>query len=96
MEIPRELANPAGRERYSSEFAYHNDTTFVSYKSHPNRCVLMLSSQHHDGVVHNERADRKPEIILEYNRTKGGVDCVDQQVAEFTCVRPAKRWPLKV
>jgi len=35
-------------------------------------------------------------IIVEYNRTKGGVDCVDQQVAEFNSVRPAKRWPLKV
>jgi len=68
VEVPRELANPAGRERFSSEFAFHNDTTFVSYKSHLNRCVLLLSSQHHDVMVHNERADSKPEIILEYNR----------------------------
>jgi hypothetical protein len=36
----------------------------------------------------------KPEIIQYYNRTKGGVDTLDQLCATYTCGRSTRRWPL--
>ena len=48
---------------------------------------------HHD-VALNDDAKKKPEIILDYNRTKGGVDIMDQMVSTYTCKRQTKRWPM--
>ncbi|XP_039967492.1 uncharacterized protein LOC120779364, partial [Bactrocera tryoni] len=36
----------------------------------------------------------KPEIIEYYNRTKGGVNRMDQMFAEYPTQRQIKRWPL--
>jgi len=33
-------------------------------------------------------------MILDYNRTKGGVDTLDQNVQEFSCQRKTCRWSL--
>lgn len=37
---------------------------------------------------------KKPEIIHHYNQTKAGVDALDQLVANYTCKRMTKRWPV--
>ena len=36
----------------------------------------------------------KPEIILDYNGTKGGVDTVDKMCASYSVSRITRRWPL--
>lgn len=36
----------------------------------------------------------KPEIVLYYNSTKGGVDSMDQMAHSFSCKRKIKRWPM--
>lgn len=38
----------------------------------------------------------KPQIILDYNRTKGGVDTVDQKCSTYTTKRKTSRWPLSL
>ncbi|GFR98194.1 PiggyBac transposable element-derived protein 4 [Elysia marginata] len=38
----------------------------------------------------------KPEIVLAYNKTKGGVDAMDQMAHAFTVKRKTKRWPLVI
>lgn len=48
---------------------------------------------HHDGKKSSEE-NKKPEIILEYNRTKCGVDVVDEMCATYSVSRTTKRWPL--
>lgn len=47
---------------------------------------------HHDSEVSN-RTDKKPVIILDYNKCKGGVDTLDKSVSCYTCRRKTKRWP---
>ncbi|UYV83290.1 C9orf114 [Cordylochernes scorpioides] len=37
---------------------------------------------------------RKPDIIMDYNLTKGGVDTIDQMVSNFSTSRRSRRWPL--
>ena len=55
--------------------------------------VIMLSSSHFEGVVSTDEA-RKPELILDYNKQKGGVDMFDENVEEFSCRKKTVRWPL--
>ena len=39
---------------------------------------------------------KKPDIVLDYNRTKGGVDTMDQMCLNYTSKRQTKRWPLVI
>jgi len=65
----------------------------VSYVPKSNKSVVLLSSMHHDKTVSNKE-HRKPEIILFYNSTKGGVDTIDQMVRYYSCRIKTRRWPL--
>lgn len=46
-----------------------------------------MSTLHHESAV-IIRKDKKPQIILDYNATKG-VDPLDQLVATYACKRKA-------
>ena len=38
----------------------------------------------------------KPDIILDYNKSKSAVDSADKMIKEFSCNRISKRWPFVV
>lgn len=38
----------------------------------------------------------KPEIVLFYNRTKGGVDRQDHLISKYTCCRKTEKWTLRL
>ena len=42
------------------------------------------------------REDRKPQVILDYNAGKGGVDLMDSCIEDFSCKRKTNRYPLVV
>ena len=93
--LPEEfLKNPRRKEQLSI-FGFQNDMTIVSYVPKKNRAVILLSTQHHTDSI-SEREDRKPDIILMYNSTKGAVDTVDQAVHTYSCARQTRRWPNKI
>ncbi|KRZ01665.1 hypothetical protein T11_13180 [Trichinella zimbabwensis] len=50
---------------------------------------------HNDTQV-SERKGSKPDIILHYNNTKGGVDNLDKMTSTYSCQRMTARWPLVV
>lgn len=52
----------------------------------------MQCTFHNDRQISN-RDDKKPQIILHYNRTKCAVDKFDRAIANYTCKRKSKRWP---
>ena len=54
---------------------------------------MLLSSMHHDKTI-DESQQKKPDIILYYNKTKGGVDQMDQMVQMYSYKRKTKRWPM--
>ena len=54
----------------------------------------MISSMHNDSEVHEELEKRKPEIVMKYNATKGGVDTLDQMAHSFSTKRKSRRWPM--
>ena len=50
----------------------------ASYVQEKNKAVIMLSTEHYIAEVSEDPVDKeKPKMILEYNRSKCGVDVVD-------------------
>ncbi|XP_045450966.1 piggyBac transposable element-derived protein 4-like [Melitaea cinxia] len=94
-EIPASISNARGRDIHSSEFIFQKDTTLVSYVPKKNKVVLVISTMHHDNSIDvMTGGKRKPEMITFYNRTKGGVNVVDELCANYDVSRNSKRWPL--
>ena len=90
-DVPRSMVNKM--ELYNSQFVYnHQDgISLVAYQAKKNKLpIIMLSSSHFEGVVSTDEA-RKPEMILDYNKQKGGIDMFDENVEEFSCRRKTVR-----
>ncbi|KAF4530424.1 hypothetical protein B566_EDAN018556 [Ephemera danica] len=93
--IPPEFKPNREREAESSLFGFQNDVTMVSYVPAVGKCVILLSSHHHDdNIVEVKKNKYKPEIIDFYNKTKGGVDSMDQKVNTYTTRRKSRRWTM--
>lgn len=48
---------------------------------------------HNDQMVMENEA-KNPEIIMFYNETNGGVDCLDMLVHNYMSKRQTRRWPM--
>jgi hypothetical protein len=94
-DIPAMMEAAKGRDLLSSKFIFSDGLAVVSYIPKKNKTVRVLSTQFLDDSVSNE-SHKKPSIILEYNRTKGGVDNADKLVREYSCARRTSRWPLRL
>lgn len=58
----------------STMFGFQEKTTLVSYIPEVRKNVFLLSTMHLDDSFDGEIG--KPSIIIDYNKTKGGVDTV--------------------
>ena len=91
-EVPKIMLPSKLREVNSSLFLFSRDAVMVSYVPRKNKSVVLLSSQHNTQAVSTEE-HAKPDIILDYNKSKGAVDSADKMLKEFSCHRISKRWP---
>lgn len=97
VEIPRMLAETKKLPETSSVFLYADNVTLVSYVPKKNRNVILASTMHYSDTIDPATGDKnKPEIITYYNKTKGGVDVVDQKRKQYTVKRVCNRWPLAI
>nr|XP_055053772.1 piggyBac transposable element-derived protein 4-like [Misgurnus anguillicaudatus] len=94
-ELPREILDVKERMLHSSKFAFSETTTVVSYCPKKKKNVLVMSTMHRDASL-SARNDLKPEMVLDYNSTKGGVDNLDKVTSAYSCQRKTARWPLVV
>ena len=78
-----------------SLFGFTRTTALVTYQGHKHKNVCLLSTQHNKPVT-AEGERKKPDIVLDYNMTKGGVDTMDQMCLNYTSKRQTKRWPLVI
>lgn len=92
--IPHEFLPNKTKAVGTSTFGYQKDRTLVSYTTKKNRSVILLSTMHDRGDIEPESG--KPEIILDYNMTKGGVDTLDKLCATYSVARTTRRWPLSI
>ncbi|KAL3973475.1 HMG box transcription factor 1 [Sarotherodon galilaeus] len=84
-ELRSEILKMQGRSLHSSIFVLTEKATVVSYCPKKNKNVLVMSAMHTDASL-SIREDKKPQMILDYNSTKGGVDNLDRTA----------RWPLVI
>ncbi|CAL9706202.1 unnamed protein product [Knipowitschia caucasica] len=94
-ELPTEILKMQGRPLHSPIFAFTEKATVVSYCPKRNKNVLVMSTMHTDASL-STREDMKPQMILDYNSTKGGVDNLDKVTATYSCQRKTARWPLVI
>ncbi|XP_048037142.1 piggyBac transposable element-derived protein 4 isoform X1 [Megalobrama amblycephala] len=94
-ELPPALLSKKDRPRLSSMFAFTETHALVSYCPRKNKNVLLMSTFHRDAAISSED-HKKPQIILDYNQTKGGVDTLDKVVATYTCQRITRHWPMVI
>ena len=74
------------REEKKLIFAFQQKSTLVSYGPKKNKAVLLLSAMHNSISVTDDD-EKKPEINIFYNETKGGVDCLDMLVHNYMSKR---------
>lgn len=92
--IPTELKEIKDRAEGSSLFAFGERSTLVSFVPKKNKNVLLISTLHYDDSIDDETS--KPDIVIHYNKTKSGVDCVDKLCASYNVARNTRRWPMVV
>ncbi|XP_051984398.1 piggyBac transposable element-derived protein 4-like isoform X3 [Xyrauchen texanus] len=87
QDIPPVMKPSKLREKYSSEFGFNGNMTMVSYVPKKGKAVVLLSTMHDDKAVDDNSVSfkKKPEMIKYYNKTKGGVDTMDQMVRTYSC-----------
>ena len=93
-EISKEFVEAKDRKIKSCLFGHRENCTLVSYMPKRNKNVLLISSMHDDSCIDEETG--KPEIIMAYNATKGGVDTLDKLCETYNCARGTNRWPMVV
>ncbi|XP_049829148.1 uncharacterized protein LOC126267881 [Schistocerca gregaria] len=74
-------------------FVYNEGKTICSYVPLKACAVVLLSSMHHNHKISTQK--REPEIIIDYNATKG-VDELDQMCAQYSVSWRRRRWPMCV
>ncbi|KAL7849900.1 hypothetical protein SRHO_G00192490 [Serrasalmus rhombeus] len=92
-ELPPALVSTRGREALSSKFAFTDIHTLVSYVPKKNRNVILMSTLHKDTAV-STREDRKPLMIQDYSKNKGGIDCLNKLIGTYTCKGMTTRRPV--
>src|SRR4029434_991827 len=64
----------------SSKFVYTADMSLLSYVPKKRKNVVLMSTLHRDGRICGLE-HQKPEIIMDYNATKGGGDNMNSLVS---------------
>ncbi|KAJ8968429.1 hypothetical protein NQ314_002305 [Rhamnusium bicolor] len=80
--LPVEFSKPVSRPEKSSMFGFRNECTLISTSQ---KKAKMRSAE-----------TRKPEMVTEYNKTKGVVDVVDKLVSSYDCAKNTRRWPMVI
>lgn len=93
-ELPIEFLPSKNRVVGSSIFGFQKDVTIVSYVPRKNRSVTLISTIHNNSAIDTDT--NKPEIIIDYNSTKGGVDTLDKMCNTYSVCRRTRRWPLVI
>ena len=94
--IPKQMAANKLRPEFSSLFGFHErNVALCSYVPEKNKTVILLSTMHSDTAV-NVNEQKKPHMIMYYNKYKTGVDTMDRMVSRYICYRRTQRWSLEM
>ena len=68
--------------------------TLTVYKSKKSKNVYVLSSNHKNVTIDEAHKKKIPENVRDYNKSKAGVDVLDQMARYHTCKTGTRRWPV--
>lgn len=91
-ELPQAFQPNRFRDPESTLFGFNDNITIVSYVPKRKKAVNLISTFHHTAEISNNRG--KPQVIIDYNSCKSGVDTLDQNVRKYSCKRRTRRWPM--
>ena len=80
----------------SQIFSSPSDCSLTVYKAKKKKIVCMLSSTHKHVKVDESHKKKLPETVQYYNKSKVGVDVLDQMAGYHTCKSLNRRWPVAV
>ena len=78
---------------YSTRIFKNEELTLMVYQGKPLKNVLILSSVHRSVAI-LDTSKKLPESVTYYNKTKSGVDNIDQMVCLYTTKVASRRRPL--
>ena len=93
-EIPPSFLPNKNKPVGTSVYGFQKDKVLVSYTPKKNKAVLLLSTMHEEGATDEQTG--KPVMIVDYNKTKIGVDMVDKMISGYNVSRTTRRWPMVV
>ena len=95
QELPPEFVTAKKRDAKTTLYGFQAEAMVASYCPKKGKVVTLMSSMH---LSRGEEVgtESKPEVIMYYNSTKGGVDTMDQLVRCYSTKRMTRRWPLAV
>ncbi|KAF7401044.1 hypothetical protein HZH66_006228 [Vespula vulgaris] len=82
-------------EHFSTVLYKSNNCTLIIYKSKPTKKVTILSWKHKSIKINNDRK-RITETVVYYNKTKFGVNIIDQIARKYNVKSKSYRWPVLV
>ncbi|XP_039276182.1 uncharacterized protein LOC120350035 [Nilaparvata lugens] len=89
--IPPSFLPNKNRVVGTTEFGFSDNKTLVSFVPKVNKAVILVSSMHDSKSIDPDTG--KPDIILDYNMTKGGVDTCEKMCAAYSVSLVTRRWP---
>ena len=93
--LPPIAKQTANRVKKDTKVYYNDDATvLISFWDKGNRPVLLFDTFHRN--VDIPAVGEKPSTVLQYNKTKSGVDIADKRVRGLSCKRKCRRWPYAI
>ncbi|EFN81797.1 hypothetical protein EAI_04159, partial [Harpegnathos saltator] len=89
-EIPAQL-KLASKTIPDTKFCFSKEIVLLSHIPKKNKIAIVASSYSKTTEVTNG----KPNIIIHYNKTKGGTDSFDQLCHAYTVTKRTNRWPMR-
>jgi len=85
-------------ELHTTRFFENKGCMLAYYQCKPDTSVVLLSTAHEQALIvrGDLNAKNKSTLVQEYNRTKCGVDSVDQMSKFYSVKYPTRRWPVQV
>jgi len=92
--IPSEFQAFSRKPVLETKFGFTENMTLLSFVPKKNKNVIMISTMFHNKAV--DTSTHKPEMIMFYNKTKGGVDGLDRKCSVFSSKKRSLRWPMTI
>jgi hypothetical protein len=88
--VPHIAKSSAGRVKKDTKVFYNQDgAVLVSFWEKSSKAVLLIDTLHKTAPI--PPVNQKCSTVLQYNRTKSGVDIFDKRVKGFSCKRKRRR-----